>query len=47
MLNSMYGLQDDLDANFAPDEAKLVLSNLIDICEGDFAEKYGGDEVES
>ena len=32
MLNAMYGLQDDLDSNFAPTEAKELLKALIDIC---------------
>lgn len=36
MLNSMYGLQDDLEANDAPEEAKVALKELIEICQSDF-----------
>jgi hypothetical protein len=41
MINAFYGLQDDLDSNLAPDEAKEVLRELIEICESDFRLRFG------
>lgn len=43
MIGALHGLQDDLDANLAPDEAKETLKELIEICESDFRIRFGDD----
>jgi hypothetical protein len=43
MLNGLSGLQDDLDANWAPEEAKKLLSELIAVCRRDFEVRFLGD----
>jgi hypothetical protein len=43
MLNGLYGLQDDLDANSAPEEAKRLLSELIAVCRRDFEVRFLSD----
>ena len=40
MLNGLAGLEDDLDANSAPDEAKKLLRDLIAICRRDFEARF-------
>ena len=44
MLNSMSGLQDDFDANDAPEEARKLLDEMIEICRSDFRIRFGEDE---
>lgn len=39
MINVMRGLIDDLNANYAPQEAVGLLFKLIEVCEGDYQEK--------
>jgi len=41
MLSALYGLQDDLDANHAPDEAKEMFAEIIEICRSDFNIRFG------
>jgi hypothetical protein len=41
MLNYLYGLQDDFDANQVPDEAKSHLKEIIEICESDYRIRFG------
>lgn len=41
MIIALYGLQDDLDSNLAPDEAKETLKELIEICESDYRIRFG------
>ena len=43
MLNGLLGLQDDLDANMAPNEAKRLLSEAIAVCRRDFEVRFLGD----
>ena len=40
MLNALSGLQDDLDANWAPEEAKELLSELIAVCRRDYEVRF-------
>lgn len=40
MLNALAGLQDDLDANRAPDEAKELLSELLEVCRSEFRTRF-------
>jgi hypothetical protein len=40
MLNAMEGLQDDLDANAAPETAKALLDELIEECRSDFRVRF-------
>jgi hypothetical protein len=44
MLNALYGLQDDFDANMVPDEAKDMLLEIIEICKSDFNFQFGDDK---
>lgn len=44
MMNALYGIQDDLDANSSPDEAKHLLTEIIEICRSDFNIRFGGAE---
>jgi hypothetical protein len=41
LLNAVRGLEDDLDANQASDEAKRLLHELIAACEEDFIFRFG------
>jgi hypothetical protein len=43
MLNGRFGLEDDLAANSAPDEAKRLLAELISVCRRDFEVRFLGD----
>jgi hypothetical protein len=43
MLNGLFGLQDDLNANSAPAEAKRLLAELISVCRRDFELRFLGD----
>jgi hypothetical protein len=36
MMNGLFGLTDDFDANSVPEEAKLLLIEIIEICKSDF-----------
>lgn len=40
MLNALSGLQDDLDANDAPQEAKEGLREVLQICREDFKARF-------
>jgi hypothetical protein len=40
LMNALYGLRDDLDANDAPEEAKSLLIELIEVCRSDFNIKF-------
>ena len=41
LLSALRGLQDDLDANEAPEEAKELLRELTATCEEDFIFRFG------
>jgi LmbE family N-acetylglucosaminyl deacetylase len=41
MMSQLYGLQDDMDANRAPDEAKTMLAEIIEICRSDMVFQFG------
>ena len=40
MLNALAGLEDDLDANSALEEAKDLLRELIETCRSDFRSRF-------
>ena len=40
MLNILYGLQDDMDANSVPEEAKVLLAEVVEICQSDFRVRF-------
>ena len=40
MLSTLMGLKDDLDANLAPQEAKDLLVELIEVCRSDFRLRF-------
>src|SRR5688500_304382 len=42
MINALSGLEDNLDANSAPEEAKRKLREVVDICWGDYKARFGG-----
>jgi hypothetical protein len=44
MLNALAGLEDDLDANDAPDDAKVYLRNALRVCRLDYARRFGEPE---
>ena len=41
MMNAIYGLQDDFDANNVPESAKDLLREIIEICESDYMAQFG------
>jgi hypothetical protein len=41
MLNGLRGLQDDLNANSAPEEAKEMLNEVLEICLSDYRITFG------
>ncbi len=43
MLSIMRGLDDDIDANDAPEEAKSLLRELIETCESDYRIRFGSE----
>jgi hypothetical protein len=40
MINALAGLEDDLDANSSPNEAKSKLREVIDICRKDYNDRF-------
>ncbi len=40
MLNALAGLEDDLDANDAPAEAKSLLQDVLILCRRDFEQRF-------
>jgi hypothetical protein len=47
MLNGLYGLVDDFDANHVPDTAKELLLEIIEICKLDLSDRFTSDKAES
>lgn len=47
MLNVMTGLEDDIDANGAPEEARVALRELIEICQSDYRIRFGAEGIKS
>jgi hypothetical protein len=43
MMNVLYGLEDDFDANTVPPEARTLLNEIIEICKSDFNIQFGED----
>jgi hypothetical protein len=43
MMNGLYGLQDDFDANNLPDLAKSLLAELIEVCKSEFEARFGSE----
>jgi hypothetical protein len=41
MMNALCGLQDDLDTNRSPDEAKDLFNELIEVCRSDMNIQFG------
>lgn len=40
MMNGLYGLMDDFDANEVPEGAKELLLELIEVCKSDFEQRF-------
>ena len=43
MLNALAGLEDDLDANSAPSEAKSLLHDVLILCRRDYDARFPED----
>jgi len=43
LLNALAGIENDLDANSAPDRARTLLRDLIAVCRRDFEVRFLGD----
>ena len=45
MLNAIAGLEDDIDANGAPEEALVALRELLEICQSDYRIRFGEEDI--